>query len=264
MPVAVNPNGPGLVYFADIGDTPLVEWKYIYTIERLAAENSIKEVFSTDLALLERDDLISNGMQPHGLLFHVSRCGSTLLTKALGRSPHNLIINQGGPLQEGFWAALTDYWQRPPEINARSISMFQNLVSLMARRRRPEYRYCFVKFISWNIIYLDFVQAAFPDSAALYLYRDPVEVIATVLQETTAVLRAKGHRQAVPLSGLAPEVTAGMSDVEFLARCFANYFEIAQQGADANRLSLINYQQLKQVEAFPDILARGFNLSTLR
>ena len=138
--------------------------------------------------------------------------------------------------------------------------MFQNLVSLMARRRRPEYRYCFVKFISWNIIYLDFVQAAFPDSAALYLYRDPVEVIATVLQETTAVLRAKGHRQAVPLSGLAPEVTAGMSDVEFLARCFANYFEIAQQGADANRLSLINYQQLKQVEAFPDILARGFNL----
>ena len=116
VPVAVNPNGPGLVYFADIGDTPLVEWKYIYTIERLAAEKSIKEVFSTDLALLERDDLISNGMQPHGLLFHVSRCGSTLLTKALGRSPHNLIINQGGPLQEGFWAALTDYWQRPPEI----------------------------------------------------------------------------------------------------------------------------------------------------
>jgi hypothetical protein len=260
IPVAVNPTDNGLVYFADISDTPLVEWKFIYTIERLAAENAVGESFATDLSILEREDLSQDGMLPDGLIFHVSRCGSTLFTKAIARSPNNLIINQGGPLQEGFWAAITDHWQHAPEINQKNITMLRNLVKLMARKRRPEYQFCFVKFISWNIIYLDLIRAAFPESAAIYLYRNPVEVIATVLQETTAVLRAKGHSQAYSLTGLCAEETAKMSDVEYLAYCYAHYFKVVLDGSDTNQLSLVNYQQLKHVEAFDDILARGFRL----
>ncbi len=260
VPVAVNPSGSGSVYFADIGDTPLLEWKYIYTIQRLAGENAIGEIFSTDLEILERNDLAIDSLSPDGLIFHVSRCGSTLLTKALARSPVNLTINQGGPLQEGFWAAITNNWQHPPELSERNILMLQNLVMLMARKRRPEYQRCFVKFISWNIIYLDLICSAFPDASALYLYRDPVEVIATVLQETTAVLRAKGHRRACELSGLSPDDTSKMSKVEYLAHCYANYFKVALDKAPTNNFHLINYNQLKHTESFADILARGFNL----
>lgn len=260
VPVAVNPEGGGSVYFADIGDAPLKEWKYIYTIERLAAENVITEVFSTDLAVLEREDAVIDGLPPQGLIFHVSRCGSTLFTKALARSPSNLTINQGGPLQEGFWAALTDHWRHEPEINERNLRMFRNLVLLMARRRRPEYRRCFVKFISWNIIYLDFIRSAFPDAAPLFIYRNPVEVIATVLQETTAVLRAKGRRQAYALTGLSPEATATMSDVEYLAHCYAHYFDIASRTGSESGLRLVNYEQLKKPESFVDILSHGLNM----
>lgn len=259
VPVAVNPHGNGLVYFADIGDTPLLEWKHIYTIERLSQEKAIGEIFSTDLEILLRDDLAFDGLLPKGLIFHVSRCGSTLFTKALARSPRNLVINQGGPLQEGFWAFITDQWQHPPEINERNIRMLQNLVRLMARRRRPEYEYGFVKFISWNIIYLDLICAAFPDAAALYLYRDPVEVIANVLQETTAVLRAKGHDHSRELTGLLPQDTAQMSNVEYLAHCYANYFKVVLDHSGTGGLHLVNYKQLRHVDAFADILARGFN-----
>ncbi len=260
VPVAINPAGNGLVYFADIGDTPLLEWKYIYTVERLSKENAIGEIFSTDLEILARHDLNIDGISPNGLVFHVSRCGSTLFTKALSRSPKNLIINQGGPLQEGFWAAITDHWQHPPEINERNILMLQNLVKLMARRRRPEYQRSFIKFISWNIIYMDLICAAFPEAPALYLYRDPVEVIATVLQETTAVLRAKGNLQAYSLTALSPSETATMSDVEYLAHCYANYFKVVADSTDPNGLQLVNYKQLRHVESFADIIARGFNL----
>ncbi len=259
VPVAVNPQGAGLVYFADIGDTPLLEWKHIYTIERLAQEKAVGEIFSTDLEILLRDDLDFDGLLPKGLVFHVSRCGSTLFTKALARSPRNLVINQGGPLQEGFWAAITDQWQHPPEINERNILMLQNLVRLMARRRRPEYEHCFVKFISWNIIYVDLICAAFPDASALYLYRDPVEVIANVLQETTAVLRAKGGLHARELTGLLPQDTARMSNVEYLAQCYANYFNVVLDVSKTTGLHLVNYKQLKHAKAFADILARGFN-----
>jgi len=260
VPVAVNPNDSGAVYFADIGNTPLLEWKYIYTIERLAKENAIGELFSTDLEILTRDDLPFDGIIPRGLIFHVSRCGSTLFTKALARSPYNLTINQGGPLQEGFWAAITDHWDHPPEINERNINMLRNLVLLMARRRRPEYRHSFIKFISWNIIYLDLIRTAFPEAVALYLYRNPVEVIATVLQETTAVLRAKGQRQSYSLTGLSSQATAQMSDVEYLAHCYANYFNVVLEKTDNSSLQLINYKQLKHVDSFADILSRGLHL----
>ena len=260
IPIAINPAGSGSIYFANISDTPLVEWKFIYTIERLAQEKAIKEMFITDLSILEHMDLVTEGISPHGLIFHVSRCGSTLFTKALARSPHNLTVSQGGPLQEGFWAAITDHWQHEPEINERNMGMLRNLVLLMTRKRRPEYQRSFVKLISWNIIYHELIRSTFPDAAAAYLYRDPVEVIATVLQETTAVLRSKGQRLAQSLTGLSPEQTAKMSDVEYLAHCYAYYFKIALAGTGAGGLHLVNYRQLMRSESFADILARGFNM----
>lgn len=259
-PVAIDPAGDGRVYFADIGATPLLEWKHIYTIERLARENAIGETLSTDLAILEQEDLVSEGISPLGLIFHVSRCGSTLFTKALANSPANLVICQGGPLQEGFWAAITDHWQRPAAIDPRTIRMLRNLVLLMTRKRRPEYRRSFVKFISWNVIYLDLLHAAFPDAAILYLYRDPVEVIATVLQETTAVLRTKGGQRAQDLTGLAPAATAPMSDATYLAHCFDHYFATVLQVAERCGVHMVNYRQLKDPAAFASILERGLNL----
>jgi len=259
VPVAINPHGDGLVYFADIGDTPYLEWKHIYTIERLAQDHAVGETFTTDLKILLRDDLTADCLSPKGLIFHVSRCGSTLFTKALARSPRNLVIIQGGPLQEGFWAAITDHWQHPPEISEHNILMLQNLVMLMARKRRPEYEICFLKLISWNVIYLDLICAAFPDAKALYLYRDPVEVIANVLQETTAVLCAKGGALAGELTGLLPQDTAHMSNVEYLAHCYAHYFEVVLDNSENTELSLVNYRQLRHSKAFADILARGLN-----
>ena len=104
------------------------------------------------------------------------------------------------------------------------------------------------------------MERCFPDAAALYLYRDPIEVIATVLQETTAVLRAMGHRQAYALTGLSPHVTGSMSDVEYLAHCYANYFNVVLNKTGSSRLHLVNYSQLMDSESFADILTRGFNL----
>ncbi len=137
--------------------------------------------------------------------------------------------------------------------------MLRNLVRLMARKRRPEYEFCFLKMISWNVIYLDLICAAFPEAAALYLYRDPVEVIANVLQETTAVLCAKGDLLAGELTGLLPHDTAHMSNAEYLAHCYAHYFNVALEKSADTDLHLVNYKQLRHSNAFADILARGLN-----
>jgi len=258
LPVAIDPAAGGRVYLADIGAHPLREWQFMYSIEKLAREGALGECFATGLELLQHPEIAAQGLPPAGFVFHTSRCGSTLLAKALGRSPANCVINQGGPLQRGFWAALTGDWRRPLEPSPVNLAMFRNLSLLLARRRCAAQSRSFTKFISWNVLYRDFVRAAFPEVPQLFLYRDPVEVIASVRRQTSAVLESRGSRQAAFLSGLEPARERAVDDIEYLGRCYARYFEAALRGAGDDSLVLVNYDTLKSPAALARVLQRGF------
>lgn len=263
VPVAIDPGtgrgDGGKVLWADLGDHPFREWQYLFTVKHLAETGAVGEAFRTDIEILKDDRVVNRGLKPSGFIFHISRCGSTLVAKALARSPAHVVITQGGPLQRGFWAYLTDDWRKPLEATPEALLMFRNLVLAMSRPRRPEQTTAFVKFISWNVLYADFVAAAYPDVPALFLYRDPLEVIASVMNETTAVLHAKGTREAAFLTGATIEDTDDMTDVEYLAECYARYFDEAGQSSMAH-LSWLNYADLKP-DRFADIVARGLGFS---
>jgi len=258
VPLAIDPGTEGsdaLVLWADIGDHPFREWQYMFTVEALAKAGQIGEGFTTALDILLDNRVLADPIEPAGFMFHISRCGSTLTGKAIARSPRNLVINQGGPLQRGFWAAITGDFTQPAEPSADNLAMFRNLVLAMTRRRRPEQAHSFVKFISWNTLYIDFAMQAFPQVPALFLYRNPVEVIASVLRETSAVLWAKGRRQAGFLAGCDWQATQDMGEVEYLARCFARYLEVAEQAQ--RPVAHVNYRDINPAN-FPAMLSRGF------
>ena len=255
VPVAIDHRDGGHVLWADLGDHPFREWQYLFTVKHLAENGLVGEAFRTGFDILKDDQVVNGGIQPSGLVFHISRCGSTLVAKALARSASHVVITQGSPLQRGFWATLTDDWRKPLNATADAMHMFRNLVLAMTRPRRPKQSTAFVKFISWNVLYTDFIASAFPGVPALFLYRDPVEVIASVMNETTAVLHAKGTREAEFLTGHTIDETLAMSDVAYLAECYARYFETVGASKMAN-LSWLNYADLK-AERFADIVARG-------
>ena len=259
VPIAIRPDESGTIYFADIGDEPFLDWKYVYTVERLIRDGKITRFFATDLRILDGPPAVSDGFAPDGLVFHVSRCGSTLFCKALSRLSTNLVINQGGPLQSGFWSAITNGWNKPLAATEQNLNRLRNLVLMMTRRRQRDYRRCFVKFISWNTVHIDFIRAAFPDSRALYLYRDPAEVLSLVLEETTAALHLRQTPLAPVLTGLDAGDIGGLDDVAFLAHCYASYFRaVAEQGDDSG-LKLVNFRNTSRRELFPEILERGLD-----
>lgn len=249
-----QPDGPGAVLWADLGQHRFREWQYMYTVQALAREGRIGEAFKTDFDVLLDDRILADPISPSGFMFHISRCGSTLSAKALARSPRHVVINQGGPLQRGFWARLTRDWQQSLDATPENLHAFRNLVLAMARRRNADELYSFVKFISWNTLYMDFAMQAFPQVPSVFLYRDPVEVIASVLRETSAVMWAKGRRQAGFLTGLPWQDTVAMGDVEYLARIFARYLELADQAG--TRVADINYRSINP-DNFPAMLSRG-------
>src|SRR5690606_18301227 len=104
VPIAVDPAGNGTIYCADFGEPTLREWQFTYTVKHLAEAGAIKTAFTTGFDILEEEAIGSDGIHPSGFIFHISRCGSTLLAKALARLEANVVINQGGSLQRGFWA----------------------------------------------------------------------------------------------------------------------------------------------------------------
>lgn len=259
MPVGVDPLPGGPVYWADIGDYSLREWQYTYTIKHLAQTGAIQNAFTTDLDLLADDAVGAEGIQPSAMVFHIARCGSTLLAKALARVDSHVVVNQGLPLQRGFWARLTDGFHRPLEPTPDNLRAFRNLVLAMTRRRSPAQQTAFVKFVSWNSIYIDFVRQAFPDVPCLFLYRNPAEVIASIVKSPTPASLAKGSPQAQQIAGPGKPSTRAMSDVEYLAHSCANYFETALANVP-HGLRVLNYRSISP-ENFPAILAHGFRLS---
>ncbi|RMD87045.1 MAG: hypothetical protein D6807_08580 [Alphaproteobacteria bacterium] len=254
VPLAIDPAGAGTVLWGDLGRHPFREWQFLYTVKHLAEQDAIGEHFATGMEILDDEDSFADSVRPSGFIFHISRCGSTLLAKALARPAGNMMISQGGPLQRGFWAHVTDDWRRPATADETTLRRLRAVILAMTRRRCGDERRAFIKFISWNSLYIDLIAAAFPDVPSLFLYRDPVEVIASVRRETTAALLARGTREGAFLTGRPAAETAAMSDVSYLAACYARYFEAALH-AEAP-LSYIDYRELS-AERIAFVAAEG-------
>lgn len=257
VPLAIDPRGDGSVIWADLGDAPFKEWQYIFTIKSLAEAGRITFAFRSSMDVLLHDDVFQDSLDPSGFIFHISRCGSTLFAKALARLDENIVINQGAPLQHGFWAYLTQGWQKPLTADDRSLRMFRNLIRAMTRRRDPAVKRAFVKFISWNVLYADFIHAAFPAVATVFLYRNPSEVIASVKKATTAALTAKGSMKGVFISGLTMNAQRSLSDAAYLAHCYAHYFK-AVESATSSNMTCFEYPEIT-AQNLPFLLKEGLN-----
>ncbi len=148
-----------------------------------------------------------------GLVFHMSRCGSTLVAQMLGALDATISLSEPGPLDAVVRYALA----RPDIPQERHVALMRAMVAALTRPRSGEQR-CFLKLDSWHILALPLFRAAFPDVPWIYLFRDPTEVL-------VSHLRMRGY-QTVPdlmpggLYGAIEEASSGpaMQCASILAR----------------------------------------------
>jgi hypothetical protein len=192
----------------------------------------------TEIAALAELASRSPGLTPAGFVVDMSRCGSTLVAQMLAGLPNALVISEAGPVD----AVLRAQTARSDIVEDDVVDWLQWMVSALGRPRRPGQTRFVVKFDAWAILQLRLIRAAFPDTACIFVYRDPVEVVVSHL----------GHRGYHMIPGTLPPSWFGLSsrEVQSLSaeQCFAAVLarlcDTALAAARGGHLTLLQYDSL--------------------
>jgi hypothetical protein len=196
------------------------------------------------------DDLVefANGLPPVSpsvVVFHVSRCGSTWLSNALGTGDRVVVLSEARPI--GTLASLTLFRQGrvAPETTA---SLRQQLLDAVIRvcayHHYTEDAKVVIKCNASSLLCMSTLRSVWPDIPFVVNIRDPLEVMVSNLQLPAGWVRAKN----VPLGtrtlfGWDAAEVHRMSDEEYCARGLAAFYEAGLRQLDAG-CRVVDYQDL--------------------
>jgi hypothetical protein len=207
----------------------------------------------TPVAALKQLQEINPGVPPKGFIFHMSRCGSTLVSQMLASLPRNIVLSEAPPID----AVLRAHARFPHITDEQRIEWVRGMVSALGQRRHEEERDLFIKFDSWHLLDLPLIERAFPGVPWIFLYREPVEVMASHLRNRGGQM-LPGHITPEWLD-LDMDTIIRLSLDEYCARVLAKFCETVLQYRDVGRSLLVNYKQLPEV--FFSSLLDHFGLS---
>lgn len=182
-------------------------------------------------------DAVGPSMAPDAFIFHVSRCGSTLLTQMLAALPRCVVMSEP-PIIDAVLRRHHDEALAPAETAA----LLRQVVHALGQRRFAEEAHFFVKLDCWHIHSLALIRLAFPATPCLFLYREPHAVLASHRrQRGPQMVPGLLHRALLPAA--APGIAPGDLD-GYAAHVLEGFFDAAL--ADVAQLSLLNYAGLPQ------------------
>jgi hypothetical protein len=241
IPIDVHLDTAQLVWL-DVEQASFQESFFHRSVHRLLKENRNAIKVNTGIDFLARHEPVSNAMSPTGFIFHLSRCGSTLLSKALARSPHHVVMSEPAPLNKIWYFFKGTHFQES-EYSDWKKHIYQNLLLALGRQRTREQKAYFVKFTSWNVVFLNFIKQVFPDVPCIFIYRTPDEVISSILKNKTGYLRLKNSALGAFLADCTIRDTEEISDLYYLERVLNRFF-LAVLDVHSDDLFYINYNKI--------------------
>lgn len=241
FPVALS-KSPSTVWWRFLGAQRFTASFFQDTLTTQSTEQRL--VCQTPFAAL---DTFNDSVPPTAFIFHVSRCGSTLLTQLLASLDRCIVMSEP-PVIDSFLR----FHHAQPESSGGAHAL-RKLIAALGQRRQPEEQNFFVKLDSWHIHSLPLIRKAFPDTPCLFLYRQPAEVLRSHQRQRgpqmvpglidPALLR-------LDASDLAPADLDG-----YCVRMLESFFTSGLEHAASGQMILLNYTQLPEI-LWSDLLAR--------
>lgn len=151
-------------------------------------------------------------VQPSMLIFHCSRCGSTLLARLLEIDPANRVFIEPPALRQFLHHKRA---QLPSPETQRDLRVL--LRSYGLQPSSGEKRLIF-KLNSLAVHSLAAIRAALPEVAFIYMLRDPAEVVASLSRAPPAFLRPENRASLAGMIGLDPGLVVGDSAERWWSR----------------------------------------------
>ncbi|MBS0470607.1 MAG: aspartyl beta-hydroxylase [Proteobacteria bacterium] len=232
LPVGLVPGTTSLqVDWVHFGDQPLRE-PFFEDSVRIAMRRPIN-LFArhrTTLAGLRSAVLANASAPPAGFVFHMSRCGSTLAAQMFASDPQTIAVSEAQPLDQVLQLAA-----RNP---AAAPMLVRDMVAALCQIRDDRSTRAVIKLDSWHTLALPLFRQVFPEVPWVFLYREPVEVLASQLYQRGI--------QTVP-EYLSPELFGlsrddALEPEDYCARVLGRTCEAALQFPEGGLV--VNYREL--------------------
>jgi hypothetical protein len=228
---------------------PAVDWCYLEN--RGFKDSSFDQIVSeclyhpfnllfghqTPIEVLGEWSAASPGLRPTGFIFHVSHTASTLVSRALAALSLSLVLAEARPIDSILRAQF--YCEQVTD--EQRIMWLRWMVSALSQRTSDGPSHFFVKFHAWNMVELPLIRQAFPGVPWIFIYGEPIEVLASQLD----------HRGAHMIPGVISASLFGinhpkipeMEVEEYGARVLAGIYQAALTHSSAGGM-LVNYAEL--------------------
>jgi hypothetical protein len=181
----------------------------------------------------------SPGVAPAVFVLHASRCGSTLLAQVLAGMASHVVLSEPPPLDAVLRAHHDD-----PSVAESQPAWIAALLSAWGQRRRGTERALVAKLDAWNIFELPLLRRACPDTPWIYLYRDPLAIVASHLEEPGRQM-VPGLIGASPLA-LAMDEHTMVSRAEYVARVTGLLLATGLEQCATHDGIVVNYDELPE------------------
>jgi hypothetical protein len=228
--------GRAVVDWIRIGDVPFADPFFEQTVES-AMRAPFNLAFRRRLPIesIPLGEAVDN-FRPAGLIFHMSHCGSTLISAMLRAVARNTVIVESAAIDGAVWAGL-----RQPELGFEQRARLLRAIAAAIAYPRPGP--VFLKLHALHALHLPLFASAFPGTPWAFVFREPVAVLVAQARRTGSEL----------LQGVYPPDALGSDAAtahalpagEYVARALATVCDSAiGHASDTGTGSFLDYATL--------------------
>jgi hypothetical protein len=218
-----------------LGDKRFVEPFFYETVVKVIS-HPFNQIFQqrTPIGVLNG---LPEGLKPSGFIFHMARCGSTLCAQALATSDAHIVMSEPLPLRGALRAPL-----HGPATEADVERWLSGVMKAVGQKRFAEERHFFVKFMAADALDLPLITRVFPDVPWLFLYRDPLEILAS--QQVEAGVDTMPGQIAAERLGLTASAVAALPPEVYQSHLLAALGQAAIAAHASGRGLILHYHDL--------------------
>jgi hypothetical protein len=174
------------------------------------------------------------------LIAHASRCGSTLVAQLLAHLPTHVVMSEP-PMVD----VILSIRSRLPQVTRdQQVLWLRALIVALGQAPGGE-RHLVIKLDAWHVLDWGVLQAAFPEVPSIFLFRDPVEIAASMFTQPSAYMAA-GMATAYNRDRHDAGNEAAMRMEDFIARDLGKVFAAGAELSEAASVIPVAYPSLPE------------------